>query len=213
LDFTFVCPTEICQFSDLADEFRKENCEVIAASCDSKFSHLAWTKKSRKEGGLGAMNIPMIADFNKEIASTYDILVNDGDHAVPLRAMFIIDDKGILRQITINDLPVGRNVEDTLRLVKAFRFTDVHGEVRHLNEICMHQSLKLPCCFCRFAPLDGSQGARPWLLTPRRAWSTLALSTNERGFLLLLCLGSRYKESLNQILSDINSLKDNQKQA
>ncbi len=130
LDFTFVCPTEIVQFGDKAKEFRENNCEVIGASIDSHFTHMEYTKKDRKVGGLGKMDIPLVADVNKEIARKYGCLIEDGEDAgVTFRATYIIDDKGILRHISINDLPVGRNVEETLRLVKAFQYTDKYGEV------------------------------------------------------------------------------------
>ena len=127
LDFTFVCPTEIVAFSDRIEEFRKINCEVIAASVDSQYAHLAWINTPRQEGGLGPMKIPMLADVTREVARRYGVLLEDA--GVALRGLFIIDDKGVLRQITINDLPVGRSVDETLRLVKAFQFTDTHGEV------------------------------------------------------------------------------------
>ncbi|XP_041033059.1 peroxiredoxin-2 [Carcharodon carcharias] len=127
LDFTFVCPTEIIAFSDRAADFRKINCEVIGASTDSHFSHFAWTKTPRKQGGIGQMDIPLVADLNQSISKDYGILKED--EGIAYRGLFIIDDKGILRQITINDLPVGRSVDETLRLVQAFQFTDKHGEV------------------------------------------------------------------------------------
>ncbi|XP_043941851.1 peroxiredoxin-1 [Protopterus annectens] len=127
LDFTFVCPTEIVAFSDRAEEFRKIKCEVIGASVDSQFCHLAWTKSPRKQGGLGEINIPLVADVKRTIAKDYGVLKEDD--GISYRGLFVIDDKGILRQITINDLPVGRSVDETLRLVQAFQFTDKHGEV------------------------------------------------------------------------------------
>jgi len=130
LDFTFVCPTEIVQFSDRADEFRQLGCEIIGASTDSKFAHMEWTKKDRKKGGLGPMNIPIISDITKRIASTYNCLIKKGgDEGVTFRATYIIDKEGILRHISMNDLPVGRNVDEVLRLVKAFQYTDEYGEV------------------------------------------------------------------------------------
>ncbi|KAG8437036.1 hypothetical protein GDO86_007933 [Hymenochirus boettgeri] len=125
LDFTFVCPTEIIAFSDRAEEFKKINCEVIAASVDSHFTHLAWTNTSRKDGGLGPMKIPLVSDLKRAISQDYGVLNEDG---VSFRGLFIVDDKGILRQITINDLPVGRSVDETLRLVQAFQHTDKFGE-------------------------------------------------------------------------------------
>lgn len=124
---TFVCPTEIIAFSDRAEEFEKLKCQVIAASCDSHFSHLAWVQQSRKEGGLGPMNIPILADKSTKVAKAYGVL--DEASGIPFRGLFIIDPKGVLRQITINDLPVGRSVDETLRLLQAFQFTDEHGEV------------------------------------------------------------------------------------
>merc|ERR1711973_1026279 len=116
LDFTFVCPTEIIAFSDRADEFRKIGAEVVAASVDSHFTHLAWTKTPRKEGGLGKMNIPLVSDLTKSISRDYGVLLED--QGITLRGLFIIDPQGVVRQITINDLPVGRDVDETLRLVQ-----------------------------------------------------------------------------------------------
>jgi len=127
LDFTFVCPTEIIAFSDRVDEFRKIGAEVIGASVDSHFTHLAWTKTPRKEGGLGKMNIPLVSDLTKEISRNYGVLLED--QGIALRGLFIIDPQGVVRQITLNDLPVGRDVDETLRLVQAFQYVDKHGEV------------------------------------------------------------------------------------
>ncbi|NWI45436.1 PRDX1 protein, partial [Picathartes gymnocephalus] len=127
LDFTFVCPTEIIAYSDRADEFKKINCEVIGASVDSHFCHLAWINTPKKQGGLGTMKIPLVSDTNRAIAKEYGVLKED--EGIAYRGLFIIDENGILRQITINDLPVGRSVDETLRLVQAFQFTDKHGEV------------------------------------------------------------------------------------
>ena len=127
LDFTFVCPTEIIAFNDRAAEFEANNCAVIAASTDSHFSHLAWCQRSRKEGGLGDMQIPLLADKNMSISKAYGVLKED--EGLTFRGLFIIDTEGKLRQITVNDLPVGRDVDETLRLLQAFQFTDKHGEV------------------------------------------------------------------------------------
>lgn len=127
LDFTFVCPTEIIAFSDRSDEFKKIKTAVIACSTDSQFSHLAWINTPRKQGGLGEMAIPLLADKSGSISKAYGVL--DEESGIPFRGLFIIDGNGILRQITINDLPVGRSVDETLRLVQAFQFTDEHGEV------------------------------------------------------------------------------------
>ncbi|XP_046740036.1 peroxiredoxin 1 [Diprion similis] len=127
LDFTFVCPTEIIAFSDRVAEFRAIGCEVVAASTDSHFSHLAWINTPRKQGGLGEMKIPLLADKSLKISRDYGVL--DEESGIPFRGLFIIDDKQVLRQITINDLPVGRSVDETLRLVQAFQYTDKYGEV------------------------------------------------------------------------------------
>lgn len=127
LDFTFVCPTEILAFSERVEEFRKINTEVVACSVDSHFTHLAWINTPRKEGGLGKINIPLLSDLTHSIAKDYGVYLEDLGHT--LRGLFIIDDRGILRQITMNDLPVGRSVDETLRLIQAFQYTDKHGEV------------------------------------------------------------------------------------
>lgn len=126
LDFTFVCPTEICAFSDAVEEFQKNGTEMIACSVDSKFSHLAWTQQSRKEGGLGEVNFPILSDIDKRIARDYEVLVND---TVALRGLFIIDDNDVVQHSTINNLSVGRNVQEALRLVQAYQYTAKHGEV------------------------------------------------------------------------------------
>ncbi|KAI8613560.1 thioredoxin-like protein [Chytriomyces sp. MP71] len=149
LDFTFVCPTEIIAYSELAEDFRKINCEVVGVSIDSKFSHLAWINQSRDNGGLGEMKIPLIADVTKDISKAYGVLKED--EGIAYRGTFIIDPKQNLRQITINDLDVGRNVEEvrtsfnvekccnqlkhiqTKRLVEACQFHDEHGDVCPAN--------------------------------------------------------------------------------
>ncbi|KAG1714822.1 Peroxiredoxin-4 [Nymphon striatum] len=127
LDFTFVCPTEIIAFSDRIQEFKAINTEVVACSVDSQFTHLAWINTPRKQGGLGPMQIPLLSDITHQISKDYGVLLEDLGHT--LRGLFIIDDKGTLRQITMNDLPVGRSVDETLRLVQAFQYTDKHAEV------------------------------------------------------------------------------------
>lgn len=129
LDFTFVCPTEICDFSDRAEEFRKIGCEVVAASIDSKFSHLAWMLTPRNKGGLGKMNIPIIADLTKSIGRDYGVMLEEAGHTA--RGTFIIDGKGILRHMSVNDPPAGRNVDEYLRLVQAYQYVDKHGEVQY----------------------------------------------------------------------------------
>ena len=127
LDFTFVCPTEILAFSDRVDEFRKINTEVVACSVDSKYTHLAWINTPRENGGLGKINIPLLSDITKQISKDYGVLLET--EGIALRGLFIIDRGGIMRQITMNDLPVGRSVDETLRLVQAFQYSDEQGEV------------------------------------------------------------------------------------
>lgn len=127
LDFTFVCPTEINAYNDIAPKFKELNCEVMAVSVDSQFSHLAWTERSRDEGGLGETQIPLLADLNKTIARDYEVLVEE--EGVALRGLFIIDDQNVIQHSTINNLSVGRNPEETLRLLKGYQYTAKHGEV------------------------------------------------------------------------------------
>ncbi|KAI9561525.1 hypothetical protein GHT06_012484 [Daphnia sinensis] len=131
LDFTFVCPTEIIAFSDRIHDFKALNAEVVGVSTDSHFSHLAWINTSRKDGGLGGLNYPLLADFHKTISRDYGVLIEKA--GIALRGLFIIDPTGVVRQITINDLPVGRSVDETLRLIKAFQFFEKHGEVCPAN--------------------------------------------------------------------------------
>lgn len=130
LDFTFVCPTELVAYSDAAEKFKANNCELIACSVDSAHSHLAWTKQPRAEGGLGEVKYPIIADLNKKIARDYEVLVDD---SVALRGLFIIDDNNIVQHSTVNNLSVGRSVDETLRLLEAYQFTAKSGEVCPAN--------------------------------------------------------------------------------
>ncbi|PKU37112.1 thioredoxin-dependent peroxide hypothetical protein [Limosa lapponica baueri] len=128
---TFVCPTEIVAFSNKANEFRDVNCDVVAVSVDSHFCHLAWINTPRKSGGLGKMNIPVLSDLTKQISRDYGVLLEGP--GIALRGLFIIDPNGIIKHLSINDLPVGRSVEETLRLVKAFQYVETHGEVCPAN--------------------------------------------------------------------------------
>lgn len=130
LDFTFVCPTEILAFSDRSEEFQKLGAEVVGASIDSVFSHLAWWNTTRKEGGIQGVKIPLLADVTKEVSRAYDVLIEDGaDAGVALRGLFVIDPEGKLRHSTINDLPIGRSVDEALRVIQALRFHAEHGDV------------------------------------------------------------------------------------
>lgn len=130
LDFTFVCPTEITAFEDSLSKFREMGCEVIGCSVDSAFSHLAWTKIERNKGGLGKMQHPLVADITKNIARSYEVLSNE---AVALRGVFVIDDKNVIQTSTVNNLSVGRNVDEVLRTVEAYQYTAKHGEVCPAN--------------------------------------------------------------------------------
>lgn len=111
LDFTFVCPTEILAFSDRLDEFKKLGAEVLGVSVDSKFSHLAWTERSRKEGGIEGLRYALLADLNKKVAADYGVLADGG---IALRGLFIVDPDGVVQHATINNLGVGRSVDETL---------------------------------------------------------------------------------------------------
>jgi len=134
LDFTFVCPTEIIAFDEKLEEFTKRDIEVIGVSVDSKFSHLAWQKTARAQGGLGAVRYTLVADITKSIASDYGVLIDEGgDKGVALRGTFVIDKTGTVRHVTINDLPLGRNIDEALRLVDAIDFVEKNGEVCPAN--------------------------------------------------------------------------------
>ena len=126
LDFTFVCPTEIIAFSDAIEEFDKRNVQVLGCSIDSHFTHLAWRKVPRSEGGIGDIAYPLIADLDKQISQSYDVLLPDG---IALRGLFLIDREGIVRHQVVNDLPLGRSVQETLRMVDALKYFEAHGEV------------------------------------------------------------------------------------
>lgn len=131
LAFTFVCPTEIIAYSEAVKKFADKDTEVLFASTDSEYSLLAWTNVARQDGGLGKVNIPLIADTNHSLSRDYGVLIEE--EGIALRGIFLIDPKGTLRQITINDLPVGRSVDESLRLVEAFQFTEKYGEVCPAN--------------------------------------------------------------------------------
>lgn len=131
LDFTFVCPTELLAFNERVEDFQKLGCELVAVSVDSEYTHLAWSKVSPENGGIGQLDYPLVSDITKEISKEYGVLLEDD--GVALRGLFIIDKQGVIRQITINDLPVGRNVEEVLRLIEAFQVVDEHGNVCPAN--------------------------------------------------------------------------------
>jgi len=126
LDFTFVCPTEIIAFSERVADFESLGVQVIGCSVDSHFSHLAWRNLPRTQGGIGDIRYPLVADLNKQIARDYDVLLDGG---VALRGTFLIDKEGIVRHQVVNDLPLGRSVDEALRMVKALQYFENNGEV------------------------------------------------------------------------------------
>jgi peroxiredoxin (alkyl hydroperoxide reductase subunit C) len=127
LDFTFVCPTEIITFDKKIEEFKKRGVQVLGVSIDSHFSHLAWRNTPRKEGGIGEIRYPLVADLTKDISRAYGVLLENG--GIALRGTFLIDEEGILRHQVINDLPLGRNVDESIRMVDALDFFQKNGEV------------------------------------------------------------------------------------
>ena len=128
LDFTFVCPTELIAFSDRYQEFEDLSTEILGISIDSKFAHLAWLQTPREEGGLETLNYPLLSDLKREIATAYNVLNEDG---TALRGLFIIDKKGIIQHATINNLPIGRSVDEALRNLQAIQY---HNE--NPDEVC-----------------------------------------------------------------------------
>lgn len=130
LDFTFVCPTEINAFSDEIERFKKLGCEVLGVSVDSKFSHNAWTKTSRKEGGIQGLRYPLLADINKTIAADYGVLMPIG---IALRGLFVIDPDGVLQYQGVNFLNFGRSTDETLRVIQAIQTAKTTGEVCPAN--------------------------------------------------------------------------------
>lgn len=126
LDFTFVCPTELISLNNKISEFAKRNVEVIGISVDSKFSHSHWRKTPIKEGGIGEISYPLVSDIKKSISRDYGILYDD---SIALRATFIIDEKFIIRHQSINDLPLGRSIDELIRTIDAIEHNKEHGEV------------------------------------------------------------------------------------
>ena len=126
LDFTFVCPSEIIAFGHRLQEFKDRGVEVIGVSVDSQFSHLAWKNTAINDGGIGQVQFPLVADLTKQIAKDYDVLISE---AVALRGTFLIDQNAIVRHQVINDLPLGRNIDEAIRMVDALKFFQENGEV------------------------------------------------------------------------------------
>ncbi len=131
LDFTFVCPSEILAFNKALEEFKSRNCEIIGVSVDSQFTHFAWKQTPVEKGGIGDIQFPLVADLNKKISLSYGVLLED--MGVSLRGLFLIDKEGIIRHALINDLPLGRSVDEALRILEALQFHEEHGEVCPAN--------------------------------------------------------------------------------
>ncbi|CAN0847404.1 2-Cys peroxiredoxin BAS1-like, chloroplastic, partial [Linum grandiflorum] len=129
LDFTFVCPTEITAFSDRYAEFEKINTEVLGVSVDSVFSHLAWVQTDRKSGGLGDLNYPLVSDVTKSISKSFGVLIPD--QGIALRGLFIIDKEGVIQHSTINNLAIGRSVDETMRTLQALQYVQENPD-----EVC-----------------------------------------------------------------------------
>jgi peroxiredoxin (alkyl hydroperoxide reductase subunit C) len=130
LDFTFVCPSEIIAFDRKLKEFKARNTAVVGVSVDSEFTHFAWRQTPVEKGGIGAVGYPLVADLNKGIARAYGVLLNE---SVALRGLFLIDTHGVVRHALVNDLPLGRSVDEALRLVDALQYHEEHGEVCPAN--------------------------------------------------------------------------------
>jgi peroxiredoxin (alkyl hydroperoxide reductase subunit C) len=126
LDFTFVCPSELLAFDHRLAEFQKRNVEVIGVSIDSHFSHLAWKNTAVNNGGIGKVGYPLVADIKHEICKAYDVEAEGG---VAFRGSFLIDMHGVVRHQVVNDLPLGRNIDEMIRMVDALQFVEAHGEV------------------------------------------------------------------------------------
>lgn len=131
LDFTFVCPTELHAFQELLEEFEKRNTQVVACSIDSVYSHLAWLNTPKAKGGIQGIDYPLVSDINKTISQEYGVL--HPQEGVAYRGLFLIDKEGIIRHQVINDLPIGRSVPETLRVIDALQHFEQHGEVCPAN--------------------------------------------------------------------------------
>lgn len=130
LDFTFVCPSEIIAFDKRLGDFKVRNCEVVGVSVDSHFSHWAWKGTPVEKGGIGNVQFPMVSDLTKQISRDYGVLLND---SLALRGLFLIDKEGVVRHQVINDLPLGRNVDEALRVLAALQHFEKHGDVCPAN--------------------------------------------------------------------------------
>jgi peroxiredoxin (alkyl hydroperoxide reductase subunit C) len=134
LDFTFVCPSEILAFDAALAKFEAKEAVLIGASVDSPYTHLAWKNTPPEKGGIGPIKYPLVADLSKSISRDYGVLIESGENAgVALRGLFLIDKQGIVRHAVVNDLPLGRNVDEVLRMLDALRFHEQHGDVCPAN--------------------------------------------------------------------------------
>ena len=130
LDFTFVCPSEILAFNKQIEDFKAKGCELLGISVDSVYTHLAWKNTPVDQGGIGQVQFPLISDLSKSISTDYGVLFEGG---VSLRGLFLIDKDGVVRHQLVNDLPLGRNVDEALRVIDALQFHETHGEVCPAN--------------------------------------------------------------------------------
>lgn len=130
LDFTFVCPSEIIAFDKALAKFKGKNAVVVGVSVDSHFTHFAWRETPVNKGGIGRIGYPLVSDLDKNIARSYGVLLNE---SIALRGLFLIDTHGVVRHALVNDLPLGRNVDEALRTLDALQFTEEHGEVCPAN--------------------------------------------------------------------------------
>lgn len=155
LDFTFVCPTEILAFQDKLSEFEQRNVAVIGCSVDSKYSHWAWLNTEQKNGGIKGVTFPLVADLSKTISENYDVLAGEYEYnedgemefvgdAQAYRGLFLIDKQGIVRHQLVNDAPLGRNIDEAIRMVDALQFYEENGEVCpanwHKGDAAMHET-------------------------------------------------------------------------
>jgi len=153
LDFTFVCPTEIIAFQNVIDEFEKRDVAVVGCSVDSKFSHWAWLQTEKKNGGIKGVKFPLVSDLSKTISQNYDVLAGQYDYnendeilfngaPVAYRGLFLIDKQGIVKHQVVNDLPLGRSIDEALRIVDALQFFEENGEVCPANWHKGEQAMK-----------------------------------------------------------------------
>jgi len=131
MDFTFVCPTEIIAFSEASQEFENRNTKVFGISVDSEFTHIAWIQTAKNKGGLGRdLKVPLLSDISRKMSNDYDVLMPEG---FTMRALFLIDPEGVVRHVTLQDPPVGRNVDEVLRVLDGFQHVGEHNEVCPMN--------------------------------------------------------------------------------